>query len=112
MKRAAAFILSLTVIWLQVMASAQTLSRPTPAQSCGCCTTKKACCCVEQTAPEAVPVPAAPVSSSASVDFTAVISKLIAWTLPATAPTIVSSAAGPSLALAVPLFQRNCALLI
>jgi len=112
MKRTVAIILSLTVIWLQVLASAQTLSNPTPAQSCGCCTSKQACCCVEQSAPDAAPVPAAPASSHAALDLTAVLPKLLAWTLPATAPAKVSSFDRSSSLLAVPLFTRHCALLI
>lgn len=113
MKRAAAFFLSLTIVWLQVMASAQTLSPAPTAQPCGCCTAKPTCCCVADAAPEPIPAPAAPVSASASIDLSAVLAKVVAWTLPSTAPAIVtfldSSAALHS---AVPLFQRNCALLI
>lgn len=114
MKRAAAIILSLTVIWLQVVASAQTLSVPTAApEKCPCCATKKTCCCVEEAAPASVPIPAAPVSARAQIDFTAILAKVVAWTLPAGAPSIVSSAGSPSASsLAVPLFTRHCALLI
>jgi len=113
MKRAAAIILSLTVIWLQVMASAQTLSTPTSEPSCPCCVAKKNCCCVEDSSPTATPLPAAPAAVSAQFDFTAVLAKVIAWTLPAAAPAIVSSPDKTSALLSgVPLFQRNCALLI
>ena len=113
MKRAVAIILSLTLVWLQMSVSAQTLSTPTPVQSCGCCTPKKACCCVEQAAPDTVPVPAAPASANASVDFAAVLTKLVAWTLPEVAPAIVSSPDSSAASfLAVPLFQRNCVRLI
>lgn len=112
MKRALAFIISLTVIWLQVRASAQTISPPAPELSCPCCVAKKSCCCVTETAPEAIPLPAAPVSAGAAVDFTAVIPQRLAWTLPATAPAIVSSADRSLSSLTVPLFTRHCALLI
>jgi hypothetical protein len=114
MKRATAFLLSLTVIWLQVMAAAQTLSASVaPTEQCPCCVAKKSCCCVEESAPAAAPLPATPASANASIDLTAVLAKVIAWTLPATAPAIVSSSDRAfALSSAVPLFQRNCALLI
>jgi len=113
MKRAAAFLLSLTVIWLQVLASAQTLSTPTPEQPCPCCVAKKSCCCVEESAPSPAPLPATPVTVSAQFDFTAVLGKVIVWTLPTAAPAIVSSSVSASASsLAVPLFTRHCALLI
>ena len=115
MKRAAAIILSLTVIWLQVMASAQTLSPEAAKPECGCCAQKEVCrcCCVAPVAPDSKPLPATPVVTSTTLDLTAIVPRLLAWTLPATAPVIVSSAESSSHSLsAVPLFQRNCALLI
>jgi len=113
MKRAAAIILSLTVIWLQVMASAQTLSTPAPEQPCPCCVAKKSCCCVAESAPVAAPLPATPAAVSAQFDFTAVLAQVVAWTLPTAAPAIVSSAGSTSASsLAVPLFTRHCARLI
>lgn len=115
MKRAAAFLLSLTVIWLQMLASAQTLSPGTAKPECGCCTQKAVCrcCCVAPVTPDAKPLPATPVVTGTTLDLTAIVPRLLAWTLPATAPAIVSSAESSSHSLsAVPLFQRNCALLI
>jgi len=118
MKRCAAIILSLTVIWLQVMASAQTLSTTRTLASaepaCGCCSQKDVCrcCCVVPAAPDAKPLPVAPVVTSPTIDFTAVLPKLVAWLLPETAPAIVSSSDNSASSLAVPLFQRDCALLI
>ncbi|MEK7780739.1 MAG: hypothetical protein AAB370_04485 [Verrucomicrobiota bacterium] len=117
MKRAVAFILSLTVIWLQVMASAQTLStaRTTSTEpACTCCAQKEVCrcCCVEPTAPDAKPLPAIPAVTSSTIDFTAVLPKRVAWLLPETVPAIVSSSDYSASSLAVPLFQRDCALLI
>jgi len=117
MKRAAAFILSLTVIWLQVAASAQTLSAAgttSTEPACGCCAQKEVCrcCCVAPAAAEAKPLPVAPVVTSTTIDLTAVMPKLVAWLLPETAPAIVSNSNNSTSSLAVPLFQRDCALLI
>jgi hypothetical protein len=117
MKRAAAFILSLTVIWLQMMASAQTLSvtrAPTVEPECGCCVQKEVCrcCCVAPAEPDAKPLPAVPVAPSATFDISLLLSKQVAWLLPASAPAVVSSSESYSLSPAVPLFTRHCALLI
>jgi len=111
MKRAATIILSLTLVWLQVMASAQSISIP-PLSPCDCCTPENACCCVEQSDPKPTPIPAAPVFARASIDFAAVIPSLAAWTLPATALALVSSVDPSISAPVVPLFTRHCALLI
>lgn len=113
MKRAAAIILSLMLMWLQVLASAPTLSATASEPSCGCCPAKKTCCCVKESTPDAMPFPVAPTSVNVSADFNAVLAQVIAWTLPETSLAIVSSSANPSMPLsAVPLFQRDCALLI
>jgi hypothetical protein len=115
MKRAAAFILSLAVIWLQVMASAQTLfaTPPPPAEACPCCVAKKACCCVEESDAQSAPIPVTPATARPNVDFTAVIPRRVAWLLP-TSESASPAAAEISSTLfsAVPLFRRDCALLI
>ena len=110
MKRPVAIVLSLILIWIQAVAAVQTTSAPS-VEKCGCCTPQKTCCCVEQSKSEAIPLAAAPASSNASIDFTALVPKLLVWTLPATARAI-SSTESSALSLAVSLFQRHCALLI
>lgn len=115
MKRAAAFILSLTVIWLQMLASAQTLFAPPspPAEVCPCCVAKKVCCCVEESEPQSAPLPVAPTAARTTVDFTAVLPHRVAWLLPPPAPADASGAEISSASFsAVPLFRRDCALLI
>lgn len=115
MKRAAAFILSLTVIWLQLMASAQTLfaAPPPPTEACPCCVAKKVCCCVEESDAQSVPLPVAPASARANIDFTAVLPQWVAWLLPVPAPAKATAARiSPDLSSAIPLFRRDCALLI
>lgn len=116
MKRAAAFILSLTVIWLQMLASAQTLfAAPPPptTEACPCCVAKKVCCCVEESDAQSAPIPVAPAAARAAVDFTAVIPHRVAWLLPLSLLTDVSaSKVSFASSSAVPLFRRDCALLI
>lgn len=114
MKRAVAIVLSLILIGIQAMATAQVLPPRAAASACDCCAKQEICrcCCVAPAAPDAIPFPAAPASTSASLDFTTIVPKLLAWTLPSTAPAIVSSTDTSASSLAVPLFQRDCALLI
>jgi hypothetical protein len=113
MKRTAAFLLSLTLVWLQVVVSVPPMGTPPAAQTCGCCAGQPACCCVTESAPVSVPLPAAPAPAPAAVDFTALPARVVAWTLPATGPAIVSSTESSSaFSSAGPLFQRDCALLI
>ncbi len=115
MKRTAAIILSLTVIWLQMMASAQTLASTGPVEpACDCCVEREVCrcCCVAPTESKGKPLPVASVTASATFDFTALVPNHVAWLLPAGAPAIVSSPDGSASSLAVSLFTRHCALLI
>ena len=115
MKRAAAIILSLTVIWLQMLASAQTLFAPPtpPAEACPCCVAKKVCCCVAESDAQSAPLPVAPAAARATVDFTAVLPHRVAWLLPlAPLADVSGSEISSASSSAVPLFQRDCALLI
>lgn len=117
MKQAVAFILCLTVIWLQMVAAAQTLSYSrahAPEPGCACCvqTGVCRCCCVAPAEPDTKPLPAIPVVPSASFDFSLLLPKQVAWLLPANASEIISPFDSSSLSPAVPLFTRHCALLI
>jgi hypothetical protein len=118
MKRAVAIILSLTVIWLQVVAAAQTLSLPpfvSVPSECDCCVGAETfrCCCVTPAAPDTAPQPILPLSARAAIDFTAVLPQRIAWLLPPSPLGTVASSEFSSASLsAVPLFRRDCALLI
>jgi hypothetical protein len=119
MKRAVAIILSLTVIWLQLVAAAQTLSAAAavnvPTADCDCCVgqTTCRCCCVAPSAPNPAPQPVTPLRPLAAGDFTAIISPRVAWLLPApVAAQVSASDLSPASLSAVPLFRRDCALLI
>lgn len=113
MKRAAAYILSLTVIWLQVTASAQTFPSAAAA-GCDCCIQTEACrcCCVAPGDPDMPPLAALPIAACAPFDFTALASKNVAWVLPANASKTGADAEVFSSRSSIPLFQRDCALLI
>ena len=109
MKRVAAILLSLMFVWLQVMASAQTNPLPTRSDGCNC----KKNCCLRAATTDTQPPATLPGNAAAQSDFSLFAPALVAWTLPLTAPSRISSFdSAPLPALAVPLFTRYCARLI
>jgi len=113
MKRAVAILLSLVMIWVQGLASAQTLPTETAASQCGCCYAKKSCGCVAESASTTAPIPATPPSNVSVGDHPAVLASFISWQLPPTTPELLLDSAGASLgAQSTPLFTQHCALLI
>lgn len=114
MKRAAAFIFSLVIFLAQLMASAQTLSaNATIPGSCGCCVGKRVCCCLEESNTPSSSLPSAAVTASVSVELNALVARAVIWSLPnAAVQNNFCPSDFPLAVPAVPLFQRNCALLI
>ena len=112
MKRAAAIILSLMFLWLQVLSSAETSFLP--AKPVGaCCGCKQRDCCVTPAAPDAQSLPVTGVPAGSRNNLSVLVSTLVAWILPATVPAQISaSTSAPLPALGVPLFTRHCARLI
>jgi hypothetical protein len=112
MKRAAAIVLSLMLLWLQAMSSAQTSFVPAKAVR-ACCGCKQRDCCVTPAAPNPQSLPMTVVPAGAQNILSIPASTLVAWTLAATATAQISaSASAPLPALGVPLFTRHCARLI
>lgn len=103
------------MIWLQIMVAAPKVTTAAGASqpACACCVAKTTCGCVETATPEALPVTAATLPVNSSTDFHA---DLMRAAIPVvgvmTAANFSSSPAFFELVPAVPLFQRNCALLI
>jgi len=112
MKRVVAIFLSLMLMMLQVMATAPTTSSAATPQ-CGCCVSTQQCCCVTPATPAPTTAPLWPAPVSAPSHLVAVAIKVTAWILPDSLSAVVSSFDSSSaLWSAVPLFQRDCALLI
>jgi hypothetical protein len=112
MKRAAAIVLSLMFLWLQAMSSAQTSFLPTKATR-PCCGCQQRDCCVTPATPDPQSLPATVAATGSQNHLSVLVSTLVAWTLPATAPAqVLVSASAPLLAPGVPLFTRYCARLI
>lgn len=112
MKRTVAIVLSLILIGIQTMVAVQTTSAGLVSQTtAACCKTN--CCCVSEATSAPQSLPAATTPLAAQNNFTAVLSMLVVWTLPESARSqFVSSASAPTLASALPIFTRDCALLI
>jgi len=112
MKRAAAIVLSLMLLWVQALASAPSnlVGAVAPADRCPC----RKPCCVSQATTDSQSLPLAPATGgSLTPDFSALLAVMVAWTLPsASASQFYCVASAPSPVPAVPLFTRHCALLI
>jgi hypothetical protein len=114
-KRIAAIILSLTFAWLQVTACPRgdQISGNPDLPQCGCCVAKQNCCCIESGASARIPAKATPPAISGFDALTIVPSRAVIWVLPAN-ERIADSSFDSTTAVAgsIPLFRRDCALLI
>ena len=112
MKRLSAIVLSLLLFWVQVFVLAQPPRAEAQGQCCGCAC-KKTNCCVTQSATDPAPLPAATVQTGSQNLNSFSLTASIAWTLPRGEADFFSAYNSPSLSAArVPLFRRDCALLI
>src|SRR5262245_43014068 len=112
MKRLSAIVLSLLLFWVQVVVMAPSATAKAAKGCCGCAC-PKADCCVTRSAPDSLPLPPATVQTGAPNLNSFFLTASVAWMLPC-AEADLSSAHLPSpfFAARVPLFQRDCALLI
>ena len=112
MKRPFAIVLSLLLFWVQVFVLAPPVKADAPVK-CTCCACKKADCCVTQSSADSAPLPAATVQTGSENLNSFSLTALIAWTLPRGAADFSSAdSSSPHCAARVPLFRRDCALLI
>jgi hypothetical protein len=114
MKRAVAIVLSLILIGIQALAAVQLSSDSSAQKKSSCCSSRMAdCCCVTESNSAPSPLPAVTTPLLTQNNFSTVLSMLVVWILPESAPLPISSSASElSTAHALPLFQRDCALLI
>jgi len=114
-RRAMAILLSLAMIWLQSVVATPVVAAASaaPAAACACCRAQKTCGCVAAATPDARPITAATLAGSGATDFHADLARVSPALIPRAATAApVSVPASFELIPAVPLFQRNCALLI
>lgn len=113
MKRLSAILLSLLLMWMQVVVMARPATADAPIK-CTCCSCKTARCCVgESDSSASQPQPVAPVQS-AQLNFNLLPSAASpAWFLPSGEADVFSAASAlPLSAARIPLFTRDCAILI
>jgi hypothetical protein len=112
MKRLSAIVLSLLLFWVQVFLVAQPVRAQATAK-CACCRCNKGDCCAVKSPGDAAPLPAATVQTGSQNLSSFSLSASIAWMLPRGEAD--SSRADNTFSLPaarVPLFRRDCALLI
>ena len=112
MKRLSAIVLSLLLLWVQVFVLAQPFRAAAAAQCCGCAC-QKAKCCVASSSSDQAPLPAATVQIGAHQFLSFSLAASVAWILPRGEADLSSADDSLSLSAArIPLFRRDCALLI
>jgi hypothetical protein len=114
MKTTLAIFCILAFAWSQVVqAHAPAAGVGRGAKTCCCSDCGAACCCVAPESPESPPVPAVPVSSSSQDLLSLAAPAASAWILPTAGARELSFSPVPARAAAgVPLYARNCALLL
>jgi hypothetical protein len=112
MKRLSAIVLSLLLLWVQVFVMAEPVQADAPAK-CTCCGCKKTNCCVTKSSTDPAPLPATTAQTGSQNLHSFSLPASIAWTLPRGEADFSSADNFPlRLAARIPLFRRDCALLI
>jgi hypothetical protein len=111
-KQLTAILFSLLLVLGQFATASASPSCAKSAMNCGgdC---DKMDCCAAKPASDSQPAPAVPAQSSAQNQISLLAPSVIAWDLPQSpANSITSAHASPLLAVAAPLYARNCSLLL
>jgi hypothetical protein len=110
MKRLAAISLSLLLLWVQAVVLAGPLS--SAKASCGCCDCKATCCVAGDSSVPPSQAPAGvPTAQNILNSYIPIVS--LAWLMPrGEAEVSLPDSLLPFHAACVPLFERDCALLI
>lgn len=112
MKRLAAMFLSLLLLWMQLFVMAPPATADAPAK-CTCCSCKDGRCCVgEADSAPSTSQPAAPVPSAQFNHHLFAAAASTVWLLPSGEAEVFFIAPWSLSATRVPLFTRDCALLI
>jgi hypothetical protein len=105
-----AFLLGLLLAGEQSVFSASV--RPLAASDCACVGCQKICCAPRQTPSPQPAAPARTASQEQSSLFVAVLTRLLTVAPASTVEISTAYSSAPSLAAALPLYQRNCSYLI
>jgi hypothetical protein len=114
-KLLSAILFSVLVGWMQISSATALASSVCVKPDMGNCA--DACgqmdCCAAKPASHPQPAPAVPAQSSTQNQISLLAPPVIAWNLPQSPASLVSStSASTLLAVAAPLYARNCSLLL
>jgi hypothetical protein len=113
-KQLIAILFSVVLVWMQVAPapiSASAVCVKPAMGNCADCCDRMACCAKPTSNPQ--PAPAVPTQSNAQNQISLLAPSVVAWNLPQSPVSLVSSvSASPLMAMAAPLYARNCSLLL
>jgi hypothetical protein len=114
-KQLTAILFSVLVVWMQVAPAPGSASpacvKPAMGNCADCC--NHMACCATKPASNSQPAPAVPTQSNIQNQISLLAPSVVAWTLPQnSAGSISSITLSPLLAMAAPLYERNCARLL
>jgi hypothetical protein len=112
MKRLSAIVLSLLLFWVQVFVAVPPVNAESPAKS-NCCSCQRNCCVTQSNPVDSATPPAVPTPSIQLNLGLFAFAASPAWLLPPGEADVFSAACSSPLSAArIPLFTRDCALLI
>jgi hypothetical protein len=112
-KKLFAILFSVLLVWMQIapVSVSAVCVKPAMGNCADCC--GRMGCCAAKPASNSQPAPAVPTQSNAQNQISLLAPSVVAWNLPQSPACLVSSAsASPLLAMAAPLYARNCSLLL
>jgi hypothetical protein len=113
-KQLFAILSSVLLVWMQVApapVSASAVCVKPNMGNCADCCDQKACCA--NPVSDSQPAPAVPTQSNAQNQISLLAPSVVVWNLPQSPASLTSSvSASPLLAMAAPLYTRNCSLLL
>jgi hypothetical protein len=111
-KQLTAILFSLLLVMGQFAPAQASAACAKPAMNCdGDC--DKMDCCAAKPISNPQPVPAVPAQSNAQNQISLFVPSVVTWNLPQSSASLVSPAsASPLMAVATPIYARNCSLLL
>jgi len=112
-KRFTVILFSVLLVWLQIAPASESAVcvKANMGNCADCCGNMD--CCAAKPASNPQPAPAVPTQSNTQNQISLLAPSVIVWNLPQSPASLISPAsASPLLAMAAPLYARNCSLLL
>jgi hypothetical protein len=111
-KRFAAILFAVMLVWAQFAPAQASVACAKPAMDCSDACRQMPCCAAKPSS-DSQPAPAVPAQSGAQNQSSLLAPNIVAWILPENFASPTSSVSAlPVLAMAAPLYARNCSLLL